>query len=488
MTDDRGAPELQALARGLAGPPREALRRILLLVAEQLGMDVAFVTTLTPDGQRVVRMALTADGRSLDAVEGLSEPLGETWCGEVLAREGLMVADAATEPRLQGVPSTQLLGIGCHAGVPVRYEGEVVGTLCAVARAPHASLNPRDRAVLTGLAEVAAGWLVALDAPLVPRQRVPANLASVAEAVSEARGVEELTRPLLDALHDLTGLGSTYLTVIHEDEGVQEIRFSRNARDGFAMPEGLHVPWADTLCKRALDEGRPCTPDVRGVWGDSDAARELGIEVYVSVPVALPDGRVWGTLCAADSQPSDEVAQHLPTMRLFSRLIAAEVERAEESRRSAERLRAAELLAETDPLTGLASRRVVHPWLAERLAGSGDDVVAAAFVDVDDFKAVNDELGHAAGDRVLVEVGHRLRAAARPGDLVARMGGDEFVVAARMPRTAAEAFATRLRSTASFEHGDRVINLSVGIAFSRSPDVVELLDAADRAMYDAKRS
>lgn len=85
--------------------------------------------------------------------------------------------------------------------------------------------------MLLGLGEVIAPLVQMLDAPAVPApRRAVADLAGVADAVSGARDVEQLSRPLLDALHDLTGLASAYLTVIHEDEDVQEIRYSRSGR------------------------------------------------------------------------------------------------------------------------------------------------------------------------------------------------------------------------------------------------------------------
>ena len=106
----------------------------------------------------------------------------------------------------------------------------------------------------------------------------------------------------------MTGLASTYLTVVHTDDELQEIRYALNTRDDFELPEGMFVPWEDTLCKRALDEDRPCTTDVPAVWGDHDAARTLGLQVYISVPVETPDGKLWGTLCAADSSTVDDGA------------------------------------------------------------------------------------------------------------------------------------------------------------------------------------
>lgn len=319
-----------------------------------------------------------------------------------------------------------------------------------------------------------------------PPEPTAGVLATVAAAVEGADDVESMARPLLGALCELTGLASSYLTVVHEDDGVQEVRYSRNTRDGFELPEGLLVPWHDTLCKRALDEGRAWATDVPAVWADSDTARSLGIRMYVSAPVLLAHGKLWGTLCAADTVAVEEVEAHLPTMRLFSRLIAAEVEREAA-------LQLARKDADTDPLTRCASRRVVQPWLAERLAGlEPDEVVVVAHLDIDGFKDLNDNLGQAAGDAVLVEVGHRLRASARPQDLVARLGGDEFVVAARVPATAADLIADRVRGALDFTMGwqDEAIEVraSVGIAASADPDGPALFAAADAAMYAAKHA
>lgn len=480
-----------------------------MLLCEQLGLDLAFVTTLGLDGTRTLRVAVTASGGPVPHAEGLTDPLCDTWCGEVLRRGVLIVPDAAREPRLQALSCTAALGIVSHAGAVVFHEGQVIGTLCALGHAPQ-DFRERDRSVLLALAEAAAPWLRQLEsAPLAshppgslpvtpPAQRAATDLAGIADALGRAHDLEGLSRSLLDALHELTGLGSTYLTVIDEARDVQEIRYSRNTRPGFAIPEGLEVPWSDTLCKRALDEGRPCTTDVPETWGDSRAAAELGLQVYVSVPVALSDGSVYGTLCAADSIAADgrvaaRVDEHLPTMRLFSRLIAAEVERARAVAAATDRADRAIQLAETDPLTGCSSRRVVEPWLESQLAGlPADHVVLVAFVDVDDFKRVNDQRGHAAGDAVLVEVADRLRVASRPGDLVARLGGDEFVVAARVPRAAADAVGVRIRSTADFElsleDGPLAVHTSVGIAHSDGSDAAGLIAAADAAMYAAKRT
>ena len=110
-------------------------------------------------------------------------------------------------------------------------------------------------------------------------------LTQLSSSVSSARTLEDLTRPMLEMLEAVTGLESTYLTRIDLEQGLQHILYARNVRR-LQIPEGLAVPWGDTLCKRALDEGRVYTDNVAECWGDSDAARELGIQTYVSTRCA----------------------------------------------------------------------------------------------------------------------------------------------------------------------------------------------------------
>lgn len=153
--------------------------------------------------------------------------------------------------------------------------------------------------------------------------------------------------------------------------------------------------------------------------------------------------------------------------------------------------------ARTDPLTGLANRRV----LAERI----DDALRAAtrtglpvgllLLDLDRFKAINDTLGHHAGDQCLVSVARRLECCIRPGDTVARLGGDEFVVV--LPdlesAAAAEAVANRIVECVSgpIEVAEEWISIaaSVGvhIVSDGSGSADDLLRRADAAMYTAKR-
>lgn len=147
-----------------------------------------------------------------------------------------------------------------------------------------------------------------------------------------------------------------------------------------------------------------------------------------------------------------------------------------------------------DRLTGLANRNLVSDRLTHALhaAWRGQRAPSVISLDLDGFKAVNDALGHAVGDEVLVEVAARLRAAVRPMDTVARLGGDEFVLLVEGAHDgAAVGVAQRVLEslrTPAEAHGHRVlVGASVGIAQGQAGDEAdELLSNAEAAMYEAK--
>jgi diguanylate cyclase (GGDEF)-like protein/PAS domain S-box-containing protein len=160
-------------------------------------------------------------------------------------------------------------------------------------------------------------------------------------------------------------------------------------------------------------------------------------------------------------------------------------------------MQALEYQASHDALTGLLNRSELTLRLGERLtaaAGSGGRP-AVLFCDVDRLKSVNDELGHAAGDALLRAAGQRLVSAVRGSDLVARMGGDEFVVLLDDVRDEAEAvrIAESIRqavaSPVPFDGGSIVPTLSVGVLLAENgADVDSVLRDADAALYTAKES
>jgi diguanylate cyclase (GGDEF)-like protein len=155
-------------------------------------------------------------------------------------------------------------------------------------------------------------------------------------------------------------------------------------------------------------------------------------------------------------------------------------------------------LAEHDTLTGLANRRFLERILDEniRLAALEDNNIAVFFIDIDDFKKVNDEYGHDTGDRVLMAVAARLLTVFREGDYIARVGGDEFVVVTPGVRDVRSIASMADKVVASFNEpvaiAERQISVSMSVGLALFPEhgrsSQELIRRADEAMYLIKRT
>ncbi|MCU1544283.1 MAG: hypothetical protein JWM50_2148 [Microbacteriaceae bacterium] len=159
-----------------------------------------------------------------------------------------------------------------------------------------------------------------------------------------------------------------------------------------------------------------------------------------------------------------------------------------------------ERLALYDQLTGLARRNVVRERLMDaiRLAELTNRSMALVFIDLDGFKAINDELGHVVGDSVLTQVGERLQSVVRKGDVVGRFGGDEFVVICENADIGAvervsERLHAAIREPFTGTASGAVLTGSIGVAIHSarghsdlSPDA--MIECADEAMYRSKRA
>lgn len=207
----------------------------------------------------------------------------------------------------------------------------------------------------------------------------------------------------------------------------------------------------------------------------------------LSVPLRDNEGEAIGTLAVfwrGDREaPDGELA-------LLEELAA----RAGPPIENARRFREARQLADLDALTNLHNRRYFHETLARECARAHryERSLALVVLDIDDFKAINDRIGHLAGDAVLAAVAERLQSVVRSADIASRVGGDEFAVI--LPESAMGA-AEQLYKRAQFAVGSRPlgpferIHLSAGIAELRPEDDAKtLFERADEALYRAKET
>jgi diguanylate cyclase (GGDEF)-like protein len=160
-------------------------------------------------------------------------------------------------------------------------------------------------------------------------------------------------------------------------------------------------------------------------------------------------------------------------------------------------LKKVNILAETDPLTGLLNRRRFGNFLEKEFAMTRryKTPLSCIMVDIDKFKSINDEFGHSVGDSVLQEIAQIIRKTFREIDIIARWGGEEFVIL--LPRVKKEG---ALESAKRFKEiivkhtfskiSDKKITISIGVASAPNPSIDSedaLINASDSAMYDAKR-
>jgi len=287
----------------------------------------------------------------------------------------------------------------------------------------------------------------------------------VARRTTELRASELRFRALVLQSSESVAVIDADSTIRFQSESVERI---------FGYPASV------LLGLKLLDvAGRRATPRLAAAL-ESVRDQPLGV-VVVEVPLRHQDGRI------RLAEMTITNLMHDPTVRGYV-LNTRDIHDATELQE--------QLVHEAyhDALTGLASRALFRERVLESLergpAGAGPAVL---LLDLDGFKEINDSLGHAAGDALLVQVAARLRAAVREGDTVARFGGDEFAVLVESGTARADAEAVAARIAAALEEpvrlGERELRVAVSIGLACGADAADtdqLLRNADLAMYRAK--
>ncbi|HEX5583768.1 sensor domain-containing protein [Gaiella sp.] len=295
--------------------------------------------------------------------------------------------------------------------------------------------------------------------------------------ITERRAIEEELRSSEERYRSVIETASDAFVSLTDDGTIVEWNRAAEEMFGWAGAEAVGLPLVDTIVPerdRAAHErglARYLLTDPGIVVGntlDVTARRRDGTEF----PVELS---IWAT-----------VSQGVRRTNAFVR---------DTSERKA--LEAVTHQAFHDPLTDLANRALFTDRVAAALARRDEEstaTVAVLLLDLDDFKTVNDSLGHAAGDELLIAVAARLRSCVRPGDTLARLAGDEFAILLDELDDPAAAVAVakrvgkRLEAPFEIDAMEIAVRASIGISLGQTPDArpEDLMRDADVAMYAAK--
>lgn len=388
-------------------------------------------------------------------------------------------AHPGTIQRLRSDPAlreTPIIAMGCGADMGQRVQALRAGADdCIDPDLPDTLLLARVRKLLRGGGEAEA-MMHSADTPLregfaetAGGYLTPTRIAILADDLAGGQALRRILQPHLPQQH---------ITILARDRVLADPD-ATDLADLYLIP-ALGRPTADRLHLISELQARAATRHaaIAGLFAPDD--RE-------AMAVALDLG-------AGDVMPTDVLPEEM-ALRLSRQIV--QKRRSDTLRRGVE----AELrLAVTDPLTGLYNRRHALPQLrriADEARRKGRSF-AVLLADIDRFKAVNDTHGHVAGDRVLGEVAARLKAAMRDGDLLARIGGEEFLVV--LPDTGfdqALEIAERLRAAVAevpvrLSRSDRSlhITLSVGLAMGggarAAAPVDDLVNLADQALLSCK--
>ena len=338
----------------------------------------------------------------------------------------------------------------------------------------------------------------------------PVNVVALIDDITEAKRIQMVQHEVLDALANDMPLGEVARLICRNISAIAPDVLPSVLRidpDGLMRPlaaPGLPAEFVDMIdgfaigpdigsCGSAAYAGhtiltRDIATDER--WA---AFRELplsaGLRACWSTPIKAKDGRVIGVFALYFRESRGPSAWHEKIVASIIHLCSLAIERYEARTQIRQ-------LAYFDTLTGLQNRASLRETFADLLAGpNGVARAAFLFLDIDNFKDVNDTLGHAVGDRLLAAIASVLKANVGPCDIVSRHGGDEFVIVlpdcdAVRAAHVAERLRTACLEPISTEGATISATTSIGISLypADGADADTLLKNADTAMYEAKRA
>lgn len=307
--------------------------------------------------------------------------------------------------------------------------------------------------------------------------------------------------PLMQLVCNITTLETAFVTYIDPVQAKQQVAVVHGNGD-INIVAGTEVSWTDSMCRQLFNDERWIIDDVSSVYPQSGGAKQ-GMTTFLALPVQHNEQLI-GSLCGASTRKHHLTEQQLVQLQLIANAVSWLIakwqrlvklqqrllytqQRLKQAYRDRESLKQ---LAEQDPLTGLLNRRgFAELWQNCTIQEAAEGYIAVVAIDFDNFKQLNDQFGHGAGDEALINLAKILKQSTRDYDFASRLGGDEFMlVLPGCRREEATQIAQRIQQQYAASQYGAQHSISVGIAVTGRGASDDLLLLADKALYQAKNS
>lgn len=484
-------------------PPEERFERLTRIARQHYRVKVALFTVLDSDRQWF---------KSRQGLEETETPRSIAFCDHAIRQDHIFIVEnASQDPRFRNNPFV-LDGpnIRFYAGVPVREpSGFKIGTLCIIDDRPR-QFSEKDLDVLRILAsiveeELERSYIESDKSKYVPVSQLNRAIHNAQNVFLTSDNESSAFSQMLNDLLTLTGSQFGLIgEVLHKSNGTPFLKVGAITNIAWnpetqALYQGLE---RRGMVFDRLDNilGLPMVSGEIVISNDlSQDPRRGGlpaghpaIDTYIGIPVF--SGKTHLGMIGLANRPEGYTQQLADELAPLSQTLGHLIERKRLYAEKGTHKKDLELAANYDALTGLPNRQRLTELFEQELyeARQRNGQVSVCFIDLDGFKSINDEHGHAVGDAVLKSVAAKLQATVRNHDIVARLGGDEFVAILR--DVGDERVYARLldaiRQPINFRHHVLQVSGSMGVTVFPDDDADSdlLLRHADQAMYAAKET